>query len=148
MIADAEDIYFTATGQQDGNPLVFRSITSVPKGVNKREFPSLIVVSWRYKLTEKGMPDAEVNEAQIELEDILTPLDANHTSRQMLVVTGNGRKVWYWYVRDVARWKAQAECLLGQYGYPIRITDADDHDWSFYENFKAGVEGLQIDQGR
>jgi hypothetical protein len=143
MSAKTDEIYFTATGQEDGKPLIFRSITSAPKKINKGEFPSLIAISWLYEPNEQGMPDAAINEAQIEFEDALMPLDTNHTGRQMLVVTGNGRKVWYWYVRDAAGWNLQARSLIGQMAYPISVTSTNDDDWSFYERFKAGVEGLE-----
>jgi hypothetical protein len=143
MFAKAEDIHFTATGQEDGKPLIFRSITSVPGGINKSDFPDLVAVSWRYEANEQGMPDADTSDAQNELEDALVPLDANHLGRQMLVVTGNSRKEWYWYVKDAAGWEAQARSLIGTRAYPIRLTTTNDHEWSFYENFKASVEGLE-----
>lgn len=142
MVADAEDLYFTATGQEDGKPLIFRSIAAVPEEVSKRALPYLITVSWRYEPTTQGMPSSEVNEAQIEFEDALSPLDRNKIGRQMLVVTGNGHKDWYWYVKDPDAWKTQAEHLVERSTYPISITTTDDRDWSLYENFKASVKGL------
>ena len=37
--ASAEDLYFTATGEEDGKPLIFRSLHSVPKGSVESDYP-------------------------------------------------------------------------------------------------------------
>src|SRR5690606_6367114 len=87
--ASAEDLYFTATGEEDGKPLIFRSLHSVPKGSVESDYPFLISVYWAYKAAnEGGMPDAETNEAQIAFEDALEHLDKTGISHLMLVVTG------------------------------------------------------------
>src|SRR5262245_2282019 len=100
-----EDVWFTATGEEDGKPLVFRSRQNVPSGVVESNYPTLVSVFWPYKsATESGMPDEGTNDSQIILEDALQPLVSSGVSVLMLVVTGNGRKEWHWYVSDVAKW--------------------------------------------
>ncbi|WP_311273334.1 MULTISPECIES: hypothetical protein [unclassified Rhizobium] len=97
MNSNAEDIYFTATGQEDGNALIFRSLKDVPAGVHEPDLPHRVIILWRCETDLNGMPDADANSAQIALEDALLPLDINEIGRQMLVVTGNNRKEWLWY---------------------------------------------------
>lgn len=144
VTANADDIYFTATGQEDGLPLVFRSLKSVPEGINQADFPNLISIIWQYNADENnGMPNADENDAQIEFEDALQHLDLNKISRLMLVVTGNGRKEWHWYVRDAEGWmETLNQALVGQRPYPIEITHTLEPDWSLYRNFVANVNGL------
>lgn len=94
--ASAENVYFTATGEEDGNPLIFRSLQAVPEGAKESEYPFLISIYWPYDSNnDSGMPDASTNEAQIVFEDALQSLDSLGISHLMLVVTGNGRKEWH-----------------------------------------------------
>ncbi|URK88130.1 DUF695 domain-containing protein [Rhizobium sp. RCAM05350] len=123
MTANAEDTYFTATGQEDGNALIFRSLKAVPAGVHEADLPNRVIILWRYESDLNGMPDADANSAQIALEDALIPLDANEIGRQMLVVTGNNRKEWHWYVKDFDSWIAQLnQRLATSPAYPIDIS--------------------------
>lgn len=144
MTATADDIYFTATGQEEGKPLIFRSLKDVPEGIDQADFPYRISIIWRYDAEiRNGMPDPDENNGQIEFEDALVHLEANTISRLMLVVTGNGRKEWHWYVQDVEGWmKEFNQALAGRPAYPIEITDTLDPDWSLYRNFVTNVKGL------
>lgn len=144
VTAIADDIYFTATGQEDGMPLIFRSLKDVPEGVNQADFPNLISIIWRYNAdTNNGMPNADENNAQVAFEDALEHLDVNKISRLMLVVTGNGRKEWHWYVRDAEGWTGKLNrALVGQSPYPIEITHTLEPDWSLYRNFVTNVSGF------
>jgi len=140
-VAVASDIYFTATGEQHGQPLIFRALRTVPEGVSKAELPYRITISWRYEPVARGMPSAETNGDQIAFEDAVMALDVNSVGRQMLVVTGNGRKVWYWYVRDADAWQIQLAQKIAGNSYPIKLERAYDGDWSLYEDFIANVRG-------
>lgn len=141
--ANSEDTYFTAQGEEDGKPLVFRSLQNVPSGLRASEMPHLVSITWRYEHDGSGMPDAETNEQQIEFEDALASLDTNETSRLMLVVTGNGRKEWHWYVRDIGRWMESLNRLLsGHPVFPLEISDSYQPDWKLYRNFIGNVQGL------
>ncbi|WP_416409274.1 DUF695 domain-containing protein [Agrobacterium rosae] len=143
MNSNAKDIYFTATGQEDGNALIFRSLKAVPAGVHEAYLPHRVVILWRYETDLNGMPDADANSAQIALEDALLPLDMNEIGRQMLVVTGNNRKEWLWYVKDFDSWLAQLnKRLTTSPAYPIDISHSYEPQWSSYKDFIAGVSGL------
>jgi hypothetical protein len=143
-IANAETIYFTATGEENGKPLIFRSIKSVPEGSKESDYPYLINVYWPYKAeNEGGMPNADSNDAQIEFEDALERLDIAGISHLMLVVTGNGRKEWFWYVKDIDDWMNQFNAsLAGKPVYPIQIENRHQPDWSQYHKFISGVTGF------
>ncbi|MEQ1405298.1 DUF695 domain-containing protein [Neorhizobium sp. Rsf11] len=142
MVANADETYFTATGNEDGKLLIFRSITAVPHGIEKAQFPNRVNIIWHFDPSNNGMPGAEVNEKQIEFEDAIQPLNVNDLGRQMLVVTGNGRKEWYWYVRDLSACRSELGQRIADHTYPITITSAYDPDWSLCEDFIAGVKGL------
>ncbi len=79
----------------------------MPTGVKEVDFANRVVVLWRYSSPTNGMPDAETNNAHIAFEDALEELDVNGAGRLVLVVTGNQRKEWYWYVKDFDGWMVQ-----------------------------------------
>jgi hypothetical protein len=139
-----EDVWFTAEGQEDSKPLVFRARQNVPAGIETKQYPFLISIFWRYKpANEGGMPDAETNDGQIALEDALESLDSKEYSFLMLVVTGNGRKEWHWYVEDVEKWMNKLnESLKGHPVYPIEIENSQEPDWSLYKGFLSGVKRI------
>ena len=88
-----EEVWFTAGGEEDSKPLVFRGRQNVPPSVVESDYPTLVSIFWPYEpANESGMPDEETNDAQIELEDALDALDSPGISFLMLVITGNGRK--------------------------------------------------------
>ncbi len=140
----AEDIYFTATGEEEGKPLIFRSLKSVPEGSVESDYPFLISVYWPYTpANEVGMPDIDTNEAQIVFEDVLENLDKSGISHLMLVVTGNGRKEWHWYARNIEDWMQRLNDSLAEKPvFPIEIEHSRQPDWSLYHNFVSGVNGF------
>jgi len=142
--AIAENLYFTAQGEQDGKPVIYRSLERVPNNQKESDYPNLINIYWSYDVdVNNGMPDPKTNNNQIKFEDAIESLDQAGISHLMLVVTGNGRKEWIWYVKDVAGWMNQLnEKLAGHDVYPIEIQINEDPEWSTYHNFIAGVRGI------
>jgi len=140
----AENVYFTAQGEQDGKPVIYRSLENVPEDQKESDFPNLINIYWSFEVdVNNGMPDSETNENQITFEDAIESLDKKDISHLMLVVTGNGRKEWIWYVKDVDSWLNQLnELLQGHDVYPIEIKIDQDSEWSMYHNFVSGVKGI------
>ncbi len=143
--AVAQNIYFTAQGEQDGKPVIYRSMEKVPAGQAEKDFPTLVNISWPYAAdANNGMPDASTNADHIAFEDAIESLDQNGVGHLMLVVTGNGRKEWFWYVKDSAGWMAKLnELLVGHKVYPLEIATEHQPDWSTYHHFVSSVEGVE-----
>lgn len=142
--AIAENVYFTAQGEQDGKPVIYRSLETVPENQKESDFPNLINIYWPFEVdVNNGMPDFKSNENQIAFEDAIESLDKNGISHLMLVVTGNGRKEWVWYVKNVDSWLSQLNELLKNHeAYPIEIEIEQDPEWSTYHDFISGVKGI------
>ncbi len=139
-----QNLYFTAQGAENGKPIIYRSLHAVPSGERESDFPYLINIYWAFDAdANNGLPDAESNEAQIEFENHLESLDKNGISHLMLVVTGNGRKEWVWYVSNIESWLGEFNNLLSERPvYPIEIENDFDPEWNTYHNFVAGVKGI------
>lgn len=143
-VSAAENIYFTAQGEQDGKPVIYRSMVKVPEGQKEADYPTLINIYWPFEVdANNGMPDGQTNEDQITFEDALDQLDHHGVSHLMLVVTGNGRKEWIWYVKDVEGWLGKFNELLSDHKvYPIEIEINQDPKWTTYHDFVSGVQGI------
>ena len=134
----AQDIWATATGSEDGLPLIFRFRQHLPVAIrSSTDFPTLINVYWRYVGNDSnGMPSAEDNEQQILFEDAIDSIDEQDgLGYLMLVVTGNSRKEWIFYTNDVPAWLDRFNALLtGHAVYPIEIETSTDPDWSTWRD--------------
>jgi hypothetical protein len=136
-----QDAYFTAEGEQDGRPILFRGLQAIPAGIATSELPHLVSITWAYEHDGVGMPDPDLHQLHNDFEDLLDPLDHNAIGRLVLVVTGNGRKEWHWYVRDVGAWLASVnEVLAGTPVLPIELTTRLQPDWRLFREFLAAVD--------
>ncbi len=142
-VAAAENVYFTAQGKQAGKPVIYRGMEKVPTGQKESDYPTLINIYWPFEANaNNGMPETQTNADQIKFEDALEQLDQNGVSHLMLVVTGNGRKEWIWYVKDEEEWMSKFNALLaGHPVYPIEIEISEEPTWSTYHDFVAGMKG-------
>ena len=138
-----EDIWFGAEGEEDGRPLIFRGRQYLPSGIVEPSYPTRVSITWPYEPEgESGMPDEETAEAQYEMENALEGLDSGGYSYLMLVVLGNGRKEWHWYVSDVDAWGERLNELLAERPvFPIRIEKCHEPDWALFRDFISGVGG-------
>ncbi|USD33792.1 MULTISPECIES: hypothetical protein [Vibrio] len=89
--AVAQNMYFTARGEQNGNPVIYRSMENVPEGQNESDFPTLVSIYWPFnENVNNGMPDQQTNEEQVLFEDALETLDQNGMSH----LTARGYRGW------------------------------------------------------
>lgn len=141
---DTETDYITASGQEDGKSVLYFSLKTIPEGVEPAALPNLVSIVWRYENDDgTGFPDYDDAQAQGDFEAALDHLDENAVSRLMLVVTGNGRREWHWYVRNVDDWMDRFnQALADRPAYPVEITHSTEPDWALYRNFIAGVNVL------
>jgi hypothetical protein len=86
------------------------------------------------------MPPSDQNEAQVLFEDAVDCLGNGQHGCLMLVLTGNGRKEWLYYVRDPEEWTSVLNsCLVDHPAYPLEIGHWRDGDWSTWRNFTASM---------
>ena len=138
------DIWFGAEGEEDGKPLICRGRKYIPSGAVEPSYPTRVSIYWSYvPENESGMPDAATEESQYEMEDALEGLDSGEYSYLMLVVTGNGRKEWHWYVSDVGVWGERLNEMLAEHTVlPIRIEKSPEPDWALFRDFISGLDGI------
>lgn len=140
-----DEVWFTATAEQDGRTVIFRARKEAPCGIDTEDYPYYVSVFWPYKpANDGGMPDGDTNADHIVFEDTLIPLDLEGYSQLMLVITGNGSKEWIWYVRDFDDWIGRLNAALsGHPVYPIDIEYQLDPEWSIHQGFIDWIPGTE-----
>jgi hypothetical protein len=133
--AQAEDKWGVATAQDNGKPLIYRYILSPPSGVRISDYPDMVAMTWVFDASVRnGLPEPGTNSRMVELEELLEKtLESKKNAYLTISVTGNGRKEWQWYSRDVSEtMKLINEVLSGRVAYPIEISRQSDPGWSAY----------------
>ncbi|QLF93448.1 DUF695 domain-containing protein [Pseudomonas sp. ABC1] len=141
-MAQAEYTWSVATGQANGNPLVFKFINETPTPDIRQQMPWLTVVSWKYDGSENGgMPSDAVNASLIQLEDHLEKIEGEGTLYlPVYSVTGNNLKEFVFHIADRERFMENFnQALQGQPVYPIGINFYEDKEWSELAKLHKGV---------
>lgn len=136
----AEETYFTAKGFENGKVLVFRG--KYAEGIVKSNYPYLLRIYWYYSdINKSGMPDSPTMGAQFAFEEDISKLDTKDLGQLVLVVTGNSRKEWVWYVKNPIIWKKKLnQALKGKKIYPIKIVETYQPDWDLYSDFMKNLK--------
>jgi hypothetical protein len=132
------DSWSVATGQDSGQPLIFRIRNPPPSFARKEEFPHLLAVSWPYESPNvQGMPSPDVVRRMTRFEDLLLPaLEGSRLAFLTAIVTGNGVREWQWYAHvpeDVM--KLVNETLGELEPFPVQFSFQDDPLWVGYRQF-------------
>lgn len=129
------DWWTTASGQQDGLPVLYCYRQNRPNAADHRDYPHALRVRWSFdRHARSGMPPDAVNALQREFEAAIEPVGEGGYGYLMLVITGNGRKEWLYYVSDLDAWLDHFNaCLDDHEPYPIAIDDWPDPEWHTWQ---------------
>lgn len=134
-----QDPWLIAETDEDGLPMVYRVRQNIPSHVEISEFANLVCVVWEYDgKVANGMPSGEIAEQQAVFEDALDEfIEKGGDSEHMVVVTGNGRKEWLWYVKDPEKWIEEfSDALSGHPPFPVEIEGYEAESWRAYNELK------------
>jgi Family of unknown function (DUF695) len=133
-----DDKWTVATGRYNGKPMIVRFRSAIPSGVNIKQYPYLMVISWKYESADQnGMPSKSDYDRMVLLENLLESIETKQTAFLTVSVTCNGVKEWQWYSRDQKEAMAALNSALsGQNPFPIQISQQQDPEWSAYFRFK------------
>lgn len=127
--------YTVLTGQENGNPVTYRAIYD-PKDL-KELCPHLVNIKWHFESANKGLPSKAENKRLTHFEDTLDKLETESFGVLAVVIVGNNRKEWNWFVKDIESWKARMHELLNCHNaYPIEFKEFKDDNWGFHSAFK------------
>ena len=123
----------------DITPYMVRVRERVPAHIVPENFPYLLEVSWAFFSTRAGQPD----EAEEERMDVFEDLVEDNLSRLgeavlLATITGKGKRVWLWYLRDVETAEHMFnEALEGHDPCPLEINILLDAKWAQYHAIRS-----------
>lgn len=129
---------------ENGLPVILKFVQEFPEPEIREQFPQLTVISWIYDGSENnGMPEAEVNEQIMALEDAIDDLlTIEKIAQHAYSRTGNGLKELVYYISDQEVFMARFnQSLQGQPRYPIEINFYNDPEWEDFEKLLKDFEG-------
>lgn len=134
--------WLTAEGLENGYPILYRFRANVPHGVYPKHYPHLVIITWPYESeTVDGMPGAIDSSFQNQMESALSILDHPSFGFLMMSNTGNGRKQWMWYVKNVKQWSiGMNQRLLTLPSLPISLENMKELNWQSYFEFLSIVQ--------
>lgn len=135
------DWWTTASGQQDGLPVIYSYRQNRPNAADYRDYPHALRVRWSYdRELRSGMPPEAVYASQRGFEAAIESVGEGMVGFLMLVRTGNGRKEWLYYVRDLDAWLDQFNaCLEEHQPYPLDLDNWPDPEWQTWQALADAV---------
>lgn len=115
-------------------PVFIKFLNQIPQDINTNTYQNLISIFWSYPvIDDTGLPSKEVNEAHSNIENIVDKLDDNIISFFVAEITGNGRKEWIIYTKNVDKlWSNLMQLLNGYPKYPLNIELDKEPNWETY----------------
>ena len=125
----------------DISPYMVRIRDTVPADISRDHYPYLLEVTWAFLSTQAGQPhedeEARMDDFEGAIEDAL---DRFKHAVLMAVITGKGKRVWFWYVRDVeSAEQLFNEALAGKEQVPIDINILLDGKWAQYDKIQGSA---------
>lgn len=135
----SEERWLIAESQDTELPILYRVRKALPSGMDVAAYPTLLNIYWAYEGAH-GMPAPDIRERQSLFEDALYRIDAEAIGFLMMVVTGEARKEWIYYIQDAKVFIIVFnECLAGHAPYPIELEVNSDPEWHTWRKFLADL---------
>jgi hypothetical protein len=121
--------------KDNGYIVFFRYLTKTPKNIKLKDYPYMISIFWSYPIVDgSGFPSKDILKAHEDIETSLNILDDHINSFYVAQITGNGRKEWIWYTRNIDIWWEQfIKALKGHPKYPLDIETDKEPNWERYK---------------
>lgn len=112
-------------------PLIIRSRSSLPDQSYAATYSNLIIITWAYSGTDRGMPDSITQEAMDIFEDNLDyALKQKKTGILAATITGNSQKEWRYYSLDPQEFMFCLNKISDSDSpYPIELQKFNDPNW-------------------
>jgi hypothetical protein len=124
---------------EDGFPVIYSFDNELPSAEVIEDFPTLVVIKWKYDGSNKnGFPTEEVKAQIYKLEEELNKLADQEVSFRAYARTGNGLREFVYYTVDQPMFLHFLNQALAEHPkYPLDIVFYQDPEWSDYKNLMA-----------
>jgi hypothetical protein len=138
----ADTQWWVGQFEEDDKPVIVRARSAMPATPNPKHYPSLAVITWRYRQEESGMPSPKDDARMNDLEDRLdSTLVKKKVCIQTASRTGNGLREWNYYARNEEEFMAALNWALGHLPpFPIEVAFYDEPGWDSFQDLLAAKE--------
>ena len=134
----ASEKWKVGTFEDNGKPIIIRSLSKVPDGISTSDYPNMMAVSWKFE-SINGMPSPAEKELMNEFEESVTELvESEEKAYLTLIVTGNEVCEWQFYTKNKVEFMTLLnQALSGKKSLPIQLSVETDPDWSAFKQYQA-----------
>ena len=125
-------MYKLGRSSENGNVVIYRYLTGLPKPETTSNYPWLTVIKWKYDGAQyNGMPSESERKGILNLEiAIENSLESKNLAISAYSKTGNGAKELVYYIRNRETFtKRLNKALKSHPQYPIEINFYEDKEW-------------------
>lgn len=131
--------------EEEGCQVLVRALDRMPDQELIDAHPVQTTISWEYTPNETGFPEEAELLRITELENLLVA-GVTEVSVLTLTLTGNGRRQWWFYAREVDEFvDALNRALSGYPRFPIQINTCEDMGWESMHEL-IGVAEYEINE--
>jgi Family of unknown function (DUF695) len=132
--------WVVGSSNKNGQFVVVKVRNEIPPDVKPGQYPNVIEMHWKYSPDAQGMPVEKVVLQMTKLEAAVDPIQGDHVGYLMMVVTGNGERMWVWYVADPKEFGAALNRLIPGHPFPISLNaDGSEPDWKTYRAARGKI---------
>ncbi|MEA1880530.1 MAG: DUF695 domain-containing protein [Campylobacterota bacterium] len=123
-------------------PVFSLFLRDIPETIEIKKFSHMISIFWSYPVTDDtGLPSTEIIKAHSDIEKSLKAIDDHIDSLYVAQITGNGRKEWIWYTKDIDKWWDRfSKALKDHPKYPLDIETAKESNWKTYRIISKNMD--------
>ena len=121
---------------EDEKPVIMKFVNELPDEETMNKLPFLTIVSWKYDGSQNnGMPNSEVNQRMIALEDAIENSQPKaDVFKHAYSRTGNNLKEFAYYSTSQDNFMSLLNLTLKNHErYPIEINFYEDKEWADFK---------------
>jgi hypothetical protein len=121
---------------EDEKPVIMKFVNELPDKETMNKLSFLTIVSWKYDGSQNnGMPNSEVNQQMITLEDAISnSMTETDIFEHAYSRTGNNLKEFAYYSTSQDDFMSLLNHTLKKHGrYPIEINFYEDREWTDFK---------------
>lgn len=111
----------------------------MPKALETGKYPIRVDITWEYDGDHSGMPTEDLAEQMNSFEEALIPaLEKNNLALLAYQVTGEGRRLWCFYTRNIGAFQETLNEALEELPlFPITFYAEEDREADAFREVQA-----------
>jgi hypothetical protein len=112
----------------------------IPSDASPASYPTMVEIHWKFEPDAQGMPPERIATQQDRFQADLDPIQGDHLGYLMMIATGNGERIWVWYVADPKTFGDALNRLIPGHPFPVTVNvAASEPDWKRYRAMRERI---------